>query len=787
MKLKLRIACVALLAAAAAPAWALQLGQIQVKSALDQPLVAAIPLHPGNLTELDGLTVGLAPAADYTRAGLQLNPTDRTLQFRVVTDNNGQKLILVTSSQPITDPYLDFLVQVNTRRGKQVREFVVLLNPVIAAPAPVVQSAPVASTPAAPPAEQAEQLPPASAFPQPPVPAAPQPAESPKQAVATPPPLVPALKPMTKPVPKPVVAKPEAVAKAPPSSARQLAPKPAPKRVAAKQKAVAKAPPSSSQRHHAKPAPRHVASKPKAAALTAPTPAARPAATVQVSRGDTLYHIAQQQTQGARFSINQMMIALQTANPDAFSRDNIDNLKAGAILRIPTRDEVDKTGIAEADAEVRRQYESWRASRPHRATVIEGTAAQAAANAAPKSTPTGSASDHLTLAPPTGTGGAANNRPGVAGGTGSETVTGLQQKLQNDRGALISLNQSNADLESRVRSLKDISGKTDKLLSLKDSTIAGLQRKLAQMQSGKAGIAGSAPVATAAVGAGASAGSVAKAAGATPAGTSAASTSAKPVAGKSNAAATPWYERPLAWAIAGLIVLALILFGLLHRRRGGAAAAAAKGPLPGPEDVAPDPDAADDEASLQATLTGHPGDLATHLALCRVYYAQGDKESFIAAAEAMHARVSDPGRAEWREVVRMGEALSPDLPFAALVESHADPYGIVALHQPAGADAAVEQAAAEGHQPQPAAESELVAGGLEPAHAVPDPAPALAEKDATDPGFADDPVDTKLDLARAYLDMGDPVGARAMLEEIIEEGSQAQKDEAKRLLAEVTS
>jgi pilus assembly protein FimV len=43
-------------------------------------------------------------------------------------------------------------------------------------------------------------------------------------------------------------------------------------------------------------------------------------------------------------------------------------------------------------------------------------------------------------------------------------------------------------------------------------------------------------------------------------------------------------------------------------------------------------------------------------------------------------------------------------------------------------------------------------------------------------------VGTKLDLARAYMDMGDPEGARAMLEEVLHEGSQMQRDVAKRLL-----
>ena len=43
-------------------------------------------------------------------------------------------------------------------------------------------------------------------------------------------------------------------------------------------------------------------------------------------------------------------------------------------------------------------------------------------------------------------------------------------------------------------------------------------------------------------------------------------------------------------------------------------------------------------------------------------------------------------------------------------------------------------------------------------------------------------VGTKLDLARAYMDMGDPDGARNILEEVLHEGSVAQKQEAQRLM-----
>ena len=51
--------------------------------------------------------------------------------------------------------------------------------------------------------------------------------------------------------------------------------------------------------------------------------------------------------------------------------------------------------------------------------------------------------------------------------------------------------------------------------------------------------------------------------------------------------------------------------------------------------------------------------------------------------------------------------------------------------------------------------------------------------------FSDDPVDTKLDLARAYLDMGDAEGARLMLDEVMSEGTQMQRDTAKRILNDI--
>ena len=48
-------------------------------------------------------------------------------------------------------------------------------------------------------------------------------------------------------------------------------------------------------------------------------------------------------------------------------------------------------------------------------------------------------------------------------------------------------------------------------------------------------------------------------------------------------------------------------------------------------------------------------------------------------------------------------------------------------------------------------------------------------------------VGTKLDLARAYVDMGDPNGARSILEEVLDEGDEAQRQQAQQLLDSLPS
>ena len=68
---------------------------------------------------------------------------------------------------------------------------------------------------------------------------------------------------------------------------------------------------------------------------------------------------------------------------------------------------------------------------------------------------------------------------------------------------------------------------------------------------------------------------------------------------------------------------------------------------------------------------------------------------------------------------------------------------------------------------------------------IPAPLDNLGDMGNDDFMIGDDSVGTKLDLARAYLDMGDPDGARSMLEEVLGEGSDMQRNEAKELLQRI--
>ncbi len=77
-----------------------------------------------------------------------------------------------------------------------------------------------------------------------------------------------------------------------------------------------------------------------------------------VQRGDTLWGIANRMRPDGRLTMNQTMVAIYEANPEAFG-GNINLLRAGAALRVPSADEIFRISRGNAFGEVQRQNEAW--------------------------------------------------------------------------------------------------------------------------------------------------------------------------------------------------------------------------------------------------------------------------------------------------------------------------------------------------------------------------------------------------------------------------------------------
>ena len=107
----------------------------------------------------------------------------------------------------------------------------------------------------------------------------------------------------------------------------------------------------------AQPAPQQVAVPPPAPVVEAPPRGMSGEYTVQ--RGETLSEIAAGLDRDGH-TLNQTMLALLRANPDAFIDGNINLVRAGAVLRMPGSDVLAELSPSEANAVVQAQVRSWR-------------------------------------------------------------------------------------------------------------------------------------------------------------------------------------------------------------------------------------------------------------------------------------------------------------------------------------------------------------------------------------------------------------------------------------------
>lgn len=107
----------------------LGLGDLHLESALNEPLDARIRLDSLGQTQLDEVAVGLASRELFERAGLERPDFLSDLQFSVESDDRGAPVVMIRSGKPIAEPFLDFLIEVNWPNGRLLREYTALLDP----------------------------------------------------------------------------------------------------------------------------------------------------------------------------------------------------------------------------------------------------------------------------------------------------------------------------------------------------------------------------------------------------------------------------------------------------------------------------------------------------------------------------------------------------------------------------------------------------------------------------------------------------------------------------------
>lgn len=355
--------------------WALGVGGLRPESALNQPFAGEIELVGANPDELDAIKVVLAPEAEFAKRGVDRQQFLSKLRFKPQISPRGKTVIRVTSTEPVREPYMDFLVEVIWPKGRIVKGFTVLLDPPVTArrSAPAVER-PVASAPAAP-------------------------------------------------APKPVAA-------------------PAPKR---------------------EPAPPVVSPPARAPAPVAAEPSVKgefPLRTRPIKAGTGLWRTARNLAPPGA-TVAQTAMALYRNNQQAFVQGDINRLRQGQVLQVPSSAELFAMDAGAAEREFRAALAGKRVT----AKPLTDVAAAARED-----------ESRLKIA---GAAQTAERRPGPTRGQAGDGAAGgssdMEQELLLVRETGESTRQETDELRQRVRLLESNLAEIQQVLTLRDAELARLQ------------------------------------------------------------------------------------------------------------------------------------------------------------------------------------------------------------------------------------------------------------------------------------------------------------------------
>jgi pilus assembly protein FimV len=333
------------------------LGKIYVLSGLGQPLRVEIDLMVDK-KEADDVSAKLASPFTYERSGLAWLSALGTSKVTVEKRANGDNFVRITTSQTVNEPFVELLLDLKWPSGSIQRQYTVLLDP-------PVQSSDRERAAAA--AQTGTTAAPGQS--------APQPVQTEVKQEA---------KPEVKAVPSTVEAQPVPMP-APEPTTQETLPAPLPREPAAavKTEKIA-APPAETTPPTEPPAEAAPSTESGAPAKASESGASELGVT---KRGDNLTKLAKKALPTG-VTLEQMLVLLYRANPDAFDGKNMNRLRTGKVLRVPDAQEASSLSPKEARREIALQAVDWQTYRDN--------LANAAVKVAPKEEPAQSAGGKVT-------------------------------------------------------------------------------------------------------------------------------------------------------------------------------------------------------------------------------------------------------------------------------------------------------------------------------------------------------------------------------------------------------
>lgn len=390
--------CLAFLPSAALAAG---LGKLNVMSGLGEPLKADIELLSVTADELSTISATIASTEAYANQGIDKPASHNDIKIEITKNARGAPILKLNSAQPITDAFLDMLIQVDWSSGRLLREYTLLLDP----PGYNAESQ-----------TNASQLPSSGAT---------------SQTTTS-----------------------DTINTSVPGSA----------------KAGVSGANKSKKPNASKPEPVQAR---EATAIDATLEGQE----YTTSKGDTLAKIAQEmKPEGV--SLEQMLVGLYQANPQAFDGKNMNRLKVGQIIRAPSAEQLEATTKKAAAKEVRVHSANWNEYKNKLAGIVAET--QGAEDTAPTQSSSGKVMAAEDKATPTANGprdvvklsGAEAAKGGAGEKALQEKLTALQEEAIAKDNALKESQSRAADLEKQIEDMK-------KLMALKSDAMAKMQYEAA--------------------------------------------------------------------------------------------------------------------------------------------------------------------------------------------------------------------------------------------------------------------------------------------------------------------